>query len=87
MTRKEKILGFMSQKEYKPMNLKEIMALLCVPKNDRAELEEIIHTLENEGKIYKNHYNKYILLENSGFLTGTFFATDKGFGFINRLCR
>lgn len=83
MTRKEKILGFMSQKEYKPMNLKEIMALLCVPKNDRAELEEIIHTLENEGKIYKNHYNKYILLENSGFLTGTFFATDKGFGFIN----
>ena len=83
MTRKEKILGFMSQKEYRPMSTKEFMSVLFIPKTDKEELENILNSLENDGKIYKNSNNKYVPITSSDLLTGVFYATGKGFGFIN----
>ncbi len=83
MTRKEKILGFMSEKEYKPMSIKDFMALLSIPKSDRNELETIMSELQNEGHVYKNTKNKYVLIKNSEFCTGVFSPSGKGYGFIN----
>lgn len=83
MTRKEKILGFMSEKEYTPMGIKDFIALLSIPKSDREEFEKIMDILQSEGKIYKNSKNKFVLIKNSEYIAGTFFASGKGYGFIN----
>jgi len=82
MTRKEKIFGFISSDEYKPMSIKEIMNILCVPKDERMELESILNELEAEGMIYKNLKNKYQPIEGSGFLKGTYYSKGKAYGFV-----
>ena len=82
MTRKEKIFSFISSDEYKRMNTREIMSILCVPKDERTELEAILDELEAEGKIYKNLKNKYQPIEGSGFLKGTYYSKGKAYGFV-----
>lgn len=81
MDRKEKILEFISDKEYVPMKAKEIAQVLMVPKNEQDELKQILEELEAEYKIRKNRKNKYILMDEK-YLEGTFNANQKGFGFV-----
>jgi len=82
MTRKEMLLAFISDENYKPMKLNEIALILGVAKQERTELKLLLEELENEGKIYKNSNNKYTLPENSGIIKGVFQANSKGFGFV-----
>lgn len=82
MTRKEKILSFISDTSYKPMKANEIALILQVPKNEKNELKYILDELESEGSIYKNSNNKYTLPESIGLVKGIFYAKPKGFGFI-----
>lgn len=82
MTRKNKILNFISSTEYVPMNIKDIMALLAVPRKSRNELENILNALEAEGEIYKNSKNKYISVKNSEFKKGIFYSKSAGYGFV-----
>ena len=51
MNRKETVLGFISDENYKPMKVNEIAMMLCVSKEDKNEFKAIICELENEGKI------------------------------------
>lgn len=82
MTRKEKLLGFISDKNYKPMKANEIAAVLGVAKNEKQELKELLAQLENEGNIYRNSKNRYYPTDDSNFVKGTFFANAKGYGFV-----
>lgn len=82
MTRKEKILRFISDDLYRPMGIKDMAALLSVPKDAFGELEKILDELETEGKIYKNHKDKYLPLEGSGLVRGVFYSKGKGYGFV-----
>lgn len=82
MSRKDKILSFISDDEYVPMSIKDMMAVLGVPKDARGELLEILDTLESEGKIYKNIKNKYLPIKSSGYLKGVFYLKAKGYGFV-----
>ncbi|MBE7052480.1 MAG: ribonuclease R [Ruminococcaceae bacterium] len=81
MNRKDKILSFINDKEYKPMNIKEIMTILDVPKSDKWLLDDILSSLEQEGKIFKNSKNKYISSDSGGFVKAIFYAKGKGYGF------
>ncbi len=82
MTRKEKLLSFISDENYKPMKANEIAAIFDVPKHDRNEFNLILKELTDEGKIYKNSGGKYLLPESIGMIKGVFFANQKGFGFV-----
>ena len=53
MDRKKTILNFINDEYYVPMKLKDIAAILCIPKQDINELENILDVLTNEGKIIK----------------------------------
>ena len=64
MTRKEKILAFFKDKSYTPLLFKELMSVLCVPKEDENEFSHILKELENEGYI-----TKYDIVEEGNFNT------------------
>lgn len=81
MDRKEKVLEFIKDKEYVPMNAKEMAQILMVPKEDIGELKNILDELEGKYKIRKNRKNKYILMDEK-YVEGKFQANSKGFGFV-----
>lgn len=82
MTRKETLLAFISDENYKAMKANEIASILGIPKKDKAELKLLLAELEDEGKIYKNANGKYSSPEKIGLIRGKYSANQKGFGFI-----
>lgn len=82
MTRKEKVLGFMNEKEYVPLMFEELVAVLCVPDDSIDELKSILEELINEGKVIKTKKKRYMISKDAGFVGGTFRGNEKGFGFV-----
>ncbi len=79
--RKKMIYELICDDLYVPMKIKEMAILLSVPKEQRPELEEVLNALIAEGKIEVSKKGRY--LKSSGnFVTGTFTAHVKGFGFV-----
>lgn len=84
MTRKEKILSFISDEIYIPLKANELATVLCVPKEDYEILYSILDELESEGKISKTKKGKYILVStNNGYVCGELTCNSaRGFGFV-----
>lgn len=82
MSKEEKILEFMKDKEYVPMKLKEMAQVLMVPKEEYEALKKTLESLEAQYKIRKNRKNKYIVMDEV-YDEGIFRANPKGFGFVN----
>lgn len=81
-SRKKMIYEFMCSDLYVPMKIKELAILLDVPREERADLEEVLHELLVEGKIEVSKRGKYSKTEEK-FLTGTFIGNARGFGFVS----
>ncbi|MBQ9765982.1 MAG: ribonuclease R [Lachnospiraceae bacterium] len=79
--RKKVITDILGDKHYVPMKAKELAMLLQVPKEDRQDLEEVLEALVQSGKIVCSKRGKYTLADET-LVTGTFDATQKGFGFV-----
>ncbi len=82
MTRKEKVLGFMSEKDYVPLMFEELVAVLCVPDDSIEELGEILGQLTEEGKIIKTKKKRYMVSKDAGLISGTLRGNERGFGFV-----
>ena len=83
MEDKEKlILDFMAEESYVPMKAKEMASILCVPKTEYSSFSEVLKKLEEDYKIQKNRKSKYSLVDSNRYITGTFRANEKGFGFV-----
>lgn len=80
--RKQKILNFISDKEYIPMKISELAMLLQVPPQDRDLLQNLLDSLVKEGKILKTKKEKYMLPEKLNIVAGTFRSNQKRFGFV-----
>lgn len=79
--RKKVLCDMICDKEYSPMKLKEIAILLQVPRENRDQLKEVLDSLILEGKIELTSKGKY-RKARAKFLTGTYIANPKGFGFV-----
>ncbi len=79
--RKNMIYNFICDELYVPMKAKEMAVVLGVPKGQRKELQEVLQALLEEGKIDISSKGKYTKSEGK-FLTGTFTAHQRGFGFV-----
>lgn len=64
------------------MKAKEIAILLDIPKENRADLMEVLDALVAEGSIGLSKKGKYGRAENTA-LVGKFMSTQKGFGFVS----
>lgn len=80
--RKKIILDIVNDEHYVPMKAKELAILLQVSKEDRPDLDFVLHELVATGEIMVSKRGKYSKPENH-ILTGTFMSTARGFGFVS----
>lgn len=79
--RKKVIYDFICDDFYVPMKVKEIATVLQITKEQRSELQKILDTLVEEGKISLSKRGKYSKGQAKR-ITGTFQANARGFGFV-----
>ena len=82
--RKQKILNFMKDPNYKQMKAKEIAMLMRVPKVEYRDFLAVLGDLELEFKIQRNRKNQYKLTTKT-YYDGIFRKNQKGFGFVKIL--
>ncbi|MDO5410138.1 MAG: ribonuclease R [Lachnospiraceae bacterium] len=80
--RKKVLMNFMSDKNYKPMRVKDMAVFLGVERENRMELHQVLDLLVQEGKITCNKRGRYRIAEPD-IKIGIFRATTKGFGFVS----
>jgi len=80
--RKSILMDIISSKEYKPLKLKEFKTLLGLDASQMDELKALLGELVDESKLIITNKQKYMLNEDKNYLTGTFVAHPKGFGFV-----
>ena len=79
--RKKMIYEFICDELYVPMKVKEIAAVLQVPRSQRAELQEVLDALVQECRIEVSKKGKYAKAQGS-LLFGVFTSNARGFGFV-----
>lgn len=82
MTRKEKVLGVLQQKEYVPLQLEELAAVMDVPKEDLHQLEAILQELIEEGEVVQTKKKRFAAAQSLGYIRGSFQGHERGFGFV-----
>lgn len=84
MNRKDKIVEYMKLREYIPLKLDELGAVLGVPSEDWDEFEKIIDELTNEGRIFVNKRGRYMAVNvDNGTVSGYLACSGSGFfGFV-----
>ena len=79
--RKKVIYDFICDDFYVPMKIKEIAMVLQITKEQRKELQEVLDSLVEEGKISLSKRGKYSKGQAKRIM-GTFQANIRGFGFV-----
>ena len=69
---------------YTPMNDAELMVIMGIENGEKELFYEALKALLMSGEIVATKRGKLIPAEDSGFLTGVFRATTRGFGFVTR---
>ena len=77
----EELLHLMSDKDYKPAKLKDLILRFEIPDEDKGKFINLIDELQKEGKIVKTNKDRY-MLPQKGLLTGLFHSNKSGFGFV-----
>lgn len=79
--RKQMILSFVEDKDYRPLKIKEMAVLFGVPKKERGDFHELLDELIAKGKIELDRRGRIRIPEES-LLVGEFMPTQRGFGFV-----
>ncbi len=83
MNRKERVASYINSKEYVPLKLGELAAVLGVPKTDMQRLKHILAELTGEGRVVKSKRGRYMPVDIKGSITGTLICNPSGrFGFV-----
>lgn len=80
--RREKILNFMKEAVYKPLSFKELVNILEVPQKDIQYFKDILEQLETEGKVFKNHRDRYGIPERMNLTVGKLQSSERGYAFL-----
>lgn len=79
--RKQMILSYVEDKDYRPVRIKEMAVLFGVPKKERGDFHELLDELIYAGKITINRRG-LICLPEDHLVVGEYMATQRGFGFV-----
>ncbi len=82
MTIKEKIIEYMSEKDYKPMSREELLSKLDISMEFKKEFFKILKDLEKEGRIIKSANKKYGKIDSEYLVVGKLQGHERGFGFV-----
>ena len=79
--RKKVIYDFICDDLYVPMRVREIAAVLQIPREQREELKSVLDALVEEGKVTLSKRGKYSK-DQAVRKKGIFQANVRGFGFV-----
>lgn len=79
--KKELVYNYIISKDYKPLKFKEFVSLMQVPRDEKADLREVLNSLIADGKIVVDQNGRY-KEAGEGMLKGVFSGTQRGFGFV-----
>ena len=79
---KDQILELLSQADYTPANVPELLRLLRLPPNRQQELQEALRQLEQAGRIARIKGNRYIQPREADPIPGRIRMNRKGKGFL-----
>ena len=80
--RKKLMADVLANPAYRPMRLRELAALLDIPRTKRKELYQVMDALVEEGYA-KRHSNGTYTKAEITCVSGIFLAHPKGFGFVD----
>lgn len=78
----QRVLEFMRDDAYRPLEAGEIMAALGVPSQETGAFLELLSGLELEGLVVRNRFGRYGVPERMNLVVGVFQGHEKGFGFV-----
>ncbi len=70
LTLRERILQTFQEPNYRPLDKVELSKALRWPSDRRAELREVLATMEHEGEIARIRKDRYVLPETADLITG-----------------
>ncbi len=79
---KSKILRLLASPKYQPLDKVELTKKLGLRSDDRAQLKEILRTLEQDGAIARIRKDRYVLPDTADLFTGTVTFHEKGYAFV-----
>ena len=82
MNIREILLGFMNEKAYKPMSIKELSKIFNINKKESRDFEKVLLEMEKDGQIVKNRAGYYGVPERMGLIVGRLQGHARGFGFV-----
>jgi len=82
MNVRQKIMEFMREAAYRPMDLYQLSQLFGIGRDEMQTMKKILKTMEKEGIIIKNRAGKYGLTDRMGLIKGKFQGHQKGYGFV-----
>ncbi|MDF2987309.1 MAG: ribonuclease [Eubacterium sp.] len=80
--RKERIVAFMRETAYKPLLFQELAMVLDVPATDMELFSQVLNELEEEGRIFKTHANRYGMPSRLNLVAGRIQGHERGYGFL-----
>ncbi len=82
MSIREKIIEFMSDKDYKPMLAQELLVKFEIPIEFKREFLNILKDLEREGRIIRSSNERYGKIDTDYLVVGKLQGHERGFGFV-----
>lgn len=80
--RKKLMTDVLENPAYRPMRLRELAALLNIPRPRRKELYQVMDELVRDGSVQRNSNGTYIRAK-AAYIEGVFLGHPRGFGFVN----
>ncbi len=82
MSINEKLLDYMKEEAYKPLNFEELVTLMNIEKKDIKKFTKLLKDMEENGEIIKTRFNRYGVPERMNLVVGYLQAHPQGYGFI-----
>jgi ribonuclease R len=78
----DQLLNLLGRKDYIPLNVPELLRQLALPPNRQQELQRILRTLEQSGRIARIKGNRYIQPREADLIPGRIRINRQGKGFL-----
>lgn len=78
----ERILDYMQRPDYRPMRARNLARAMSIGEAEYGDFRESVDALRRVGRVVIGTRNALMLPHTAGFVTGTYRANPRGFGFV-----
>jgi ribonuclease R len=78
----QRVLSFLGNDKYQPLNKTDLAKKLGVPVDERAGFRKLLAQLESAGKITRIRKDRYVLPREADLIVGTILINPQGFGYV-----